>query len=436
MTSQHKSFPMSRRALVRNGALLGAGFALSGSGPLAAQTERWPSLRKLAQDYVSQNKVANMLAYLGFGERPPALIAEGRDTMGGARRSDADSLYRLYSMTKPVTGMAAMILVDEGKLSLDQPLADILPAFANMQVQKKYDGSIGPENLEPAARPILIRNLLTHTAGLPYALVQRGPVARKMIELGVVSGQVSRIPIPGFDRGTPVRSLAQFADLLATMPLVYQPATKWSYSTGLDLTGRVIEVVSGQSFDRFLQERILGPCGMTSTFFRVPQSEVGRLTTCYGVVDGALIPLDPAQSSVYLDPPAFPFGGSGLVGSPRDYDRFLRMIGGYGLLDGKRVMSEAAVRMGTSDLLPSPDVTKGTSVAGYGFGAGGRQGGANGRNNYGWAGAAGTIGFVNMGSGLRSGLYTQYMPSEAYPVLADFERAVLSDVEQLLKGNA
>ena len=113
-----------------------------------------------------------------------------------------------------------------------------------------------------------------------------------------------------------------------------------------------------------------------------------RLTTNYGVVDGMLLPIDPAQSSVYLDPPAFPFGGSGLVGSPRDYDRFLKMIGNYGMLDGQRVMSEAAVRLGTSNLLPEGVSTKGTLIDGYGFGAGGRQGGPHG-NTYGWAGAAG-----------------------------------------------
>lgn len=424
MSRPDRHFPLSRRRLLTGGALLGASAALP--APLLAQRERWANLRKLCSDYVSHDKVANMIAYMGFGPFA-SVVGEGRDTAGGARKSDADSLYRLYSMTKPITGMAAMILIDEGKLSLDQPLSDILPAFANMQVQKKYDGSIGPENLEPAARPILIRNLVTHTAGLGYSIVQSGPIAKKMVELGVVTGQVSRIPVPGFDRGMPVDSLATFADRLASLPLVYQPGTKWSYSTGLDLTGRVIEVVSGQSFDSFVQDRILGPCGMTSTWFQVPQSEVGRLTTNYAVSNGQLFPLDPARSSVYLDKPAFPFGGSGLVGSPRDYDRFLRMIHGLGMLDGKRVMNEAAVRMGTSNLLPNPDVVKGTSVAGYGFGAGGRMGGATG-NNFGWAGAAGTFGFVDMASGLRSTLYTQFMPGSAYPLQDDFLRAVLADV--------
>ncbi|WEK47505.1 MAG: serine hydrolase [Candidatus Andeanibacterium colombiense] len=428
------SLPLSRRNLIRSAAAL-AGAAAFPLPLWAQEPERWPNLRKLCQDYVGRNKVANMVAFMGLGDRTPAVVAEGRDTMGGARKSDGDSLYRLYSMTKPITGMAAMILVDEGKLSLDQPLAEILPAFAKMQVQKKYDGSIGPENLEPAARPILIRNLLTHTAGLSYGIIQSGPIAKRATEIGVVSGQVSRVPVPGFERGTPVGSLAEFADRLATLPLVYQPGTRWSYSTGLDLMGRVIEVVSGQSFGGFLQDRILGPCGMASTGFQVAPADAARLTTNYGVVDGMLLPIDPAQSSIYLDRPPFPFGGAGLVGSPRDYDRFLTMIGNYGMLDGKRVMSESAVRLGTSNLLPEGASTKGTAVEGYGFGAGGRQGGPHG-NNYGWAGAAGTIGFVSMASGLRSGLYTQYMPSGAYPLNRAFEEAVLADVRQLLRAGA
>jgi CubicO group peptidase (beta-lactamase class C family) len=361
-------FAGSRRDLLRAGALLGTGAVLAGSPLMRAVAQdgaaaRWPHLAAMAHDYVAQGKVANMIAYMGFGARASA-VGEGVDTLGAPRMSDGDSLYRLYSMTKPVTGMAAMILIDEGKLGLDQPLAEIIPAFAEMQVQKTYDGSIGPENLEPAERPILIRNLLTHTAGLGYSIVQSGPLADRMRALGVVTGRISKIPVPGFDRGKPVDSLAQFAELLAGLPLVYQPGTKWSYSTGLDLTGRVIEVVSGQRFDAFLKERIFDPCGMTSTFFQVPASEVGRLTTGYGLIDGRLEPVDPAASSVFLDLPPFPMGGSGLVSSPRDYDRFLSMIGAYGLLEGKRVMSEAAVRMGTSNLLPGPGTVQGTSIEG------------------------------------------------------------------------
>lgn len=431
------TLPMiSRRALFRSGAMLGAGAVLS-SMPLFAGLVRahgahgpaaWPNVQKLAQDYVGAHKVANMVAMIGQGDAASLLVGAGRDTMGGARLSDADSLYRIYSMTKPITGMAAMILIDEGKLRLDQPLAETLPKFANMQVQKQYDGSIGPENLEPAARPITIRHLLTHTAGLGYSIIQQGPIKAAMEQAGVIPGQISRIPMTGFFRGDPVRSLALFADRLAELPLVYQPGTKWSYSVGLDLMGRVIEVASGQSFDSFLKDRIFDPCGMTSTWFRVPDSQKDRLTTSYAVLEGTLLPLDPGSASIYLDEPAFPFGGAGLVSSPRDYDRFLKMIGGYGAIEGKRVMAQAAVRLGTSDLLPDPSVVQGTSVEGYGFGAGGRIGWAGGKTAYGWAGAAGTVGFVDLASGLRGGLFTQYMPAAAYPVYGEFEKAVAADL--------
>lgn len=428
------SQPLSRRTVMRNGAALGAGAMLAGfpfSAPLFATPSpgdaEWPALRAMARQYVSGNRVANMLACMGMGDADPVLVGEGRDMMGGARRSDADSLYRIYSMTKPITGMAAMILIEEGRIGLDQPVAEILPAFANMQVQKHYDGSIGPENLEPAIRPITMRHLLTHTAGLGYSVVQQGPLKDAMEEAGIISGQISRIPVPGLVRGEPVRSLELFADRLAQMPLVHQPGTRWVYSTGLDLMGRVIEVASGLSFETFLKERIFDPCGMASTWFRVPASEAGRLTANYAVLAGEVIPIDPPSISVYLDEPAFPFGGSGLVSSPRDYDRFLRMIAGFGQIEGRRVMTKAAVRLGTSDLLPDPSAVKGTSVEGYGYGAGGRVGWAGGRSAYGWAGAAGTVGFVDMESGLRGGLFTQYMPSSAYPVYEDFEQAVERD---------
>ena len=388
----------------------------------------WPNAALMAESYVSQGRVANMVINIGQGEEASTMLATGRDTRGGARHSDIDSLYRIYSMTKPITGMAAMILIAEGKLGLDQPLAEILPKYANMQVQKVYDGSIDRENLEPAERPILIRNLMTHTAGLGYSIVQQGPIADLMRERGVVTGQISKASVPELDRGVPVPSLALFANRLADMPLVYQPGTRWSYSTGLDLLGRVIEVVSGQPFDEFLKERIFRPCKMDSTFFRVPESELFRLTMGYAILDGKLLPIDPPSNSIFAEVPAFPMGGSGLVSSPRDYDRFLRMIYGYGMLDGRRVMPEAAVRLGTSNLLPDSAVIKGTSVEGYGFGAGGRIGWKGGKSGFGWAGAAGTVGFVDMLTGVRAGLFTQYMPGQTYPVFEELEQAVTKDL--------
>ncbi len=416
---------LSRRSLLRGG--LAAGIALGAGLPLgqtllARERVAWPGVADAVRSYVERGRVANMLAVLGFGTRPPETIGGGTLAIGGQRQAGMDTLYRIYSMTKPVTGIAAMILIDEEVLGLDQPVAEILPAFADMKVQRTYDGSL--TDLEPARQPITIRHLLTHTAGLGYNIVQKGPIAAEYLRRGVVPGQVSRLPIPGLTRGEPAESLEVFADRLAELPLVLQPGTRWSYSVGLDLMGRVIEVASGIPFDRFLATRIFEPLAMESTWFTVPASEVDRLTTNYAILAGTPIPIDPAAASIYLDAPNFPYGGAGLVSTPHDYDRFLQMLVNYGELDGARVLSEAAVRLAVSNLLPETASTEGTWVAGQGFGAGGRvSDGA-----FGWGGAAGTVGFVHMPSRLRAGLYTQYMPAEAYPIQRGFPDLVLKDL--------
>ena len=215
-----------------------------------------------------------------------------------------------------------------------------------------------------------------------------------------------------------------FADRLAGLPLIAQPGKRWHYSASIDLLGRVVEVVSGQPFAEFLAERIFEPCGMDSTWFQVPASERARLTDNYFILEGRPIPIDMAATSVFLDAPAFPAGGGGLVSSPRDYDRFLRMVLGLGTIDGRRVMAEEAVRLGVSNLLPEGADTSGTFVAGEGFGAGGRVQG----RSFGWGGAAGTLGSVDFDLGLRAGLFTQYMLAETYPVRRDFVAALMSDL--------
>jgi hypothetical protein len=279
-----------------------------------------------------------------------------------------------------------------------------------------------------------LRQLVTHTAGLGYSIIQKGPIKDAYEAAGLVPGRATRLNIPPFSGVTPVPSLTQFADKLAEMPLVYEPGTRWSYSVGLDLVGRLIEVVSGQDFDAFLAERIFGPCGMPSTGFQVSGAMAPRLTTNYVIHDGRTDPIDPGASSLYLDPPAFPFGGAGLVSSPRDYDRFLMMLAGAGAIGGTRVMSEAAVRLGTSNLLPAGADLSGTWVAGAGFGAGGRIGLGADAGTYGWSGAAGTVGFVNTRVGLRAGLYVQFMPTTALPIPEEFPKAVLADVSAMKKA--
>ena len=429
----------SRRQMLRSGALLGTGVFATGlpfaSSAFAQGAAVWPEVNALIDAHVGSGKVANMVATLGFGQAPAQTIAKGTTSFTSGTPAGPDTLYRIYSMTKPITGMAAIMCIDDGLLSLDQPLAEILPAFADMQVQKSYDGAITPDNLEPASRPITIRHMLTHTAGLGYSIVQQGPISDAYSDAGLSPGQVTRLDIPGIFRAPAVRSLATFADRLATMPLVYQPGTRWSYSVALDLMGRVIEVVTGKAFDAFLQERILDPCGMTSTWFRVPDSEKHRLTANYFVAGDTPLPIDLPDNSVYLDEPAFPFGGAGLVSSPRDYDRFLRMLAGYGMIDGTRVMSEPAVRLATSDLMPATLATDGGFSSGgrdFGFGAAGLVGRGDAEGLYGWFGAAGTCGLVNMKYGLRQNLMTQYMPSTAYPVQNEFPIAVAADAAAMM----
>lgn len=423
---------LDRRELLRLGAMAGLGAAFVPHLARAAQQpDLLPNVRAVVERWVGPGKFPGMVAALGVPGRETQYVARGSEGFTDSDPVGPDSLFRIYSMSKPVTGMATMMLIDEGKLGLDQPLSDILPGFARMEVQNTPDGSV--TDTRPARTPILIRHLLTHTSGLGYTIIQKGPIKALMEERGLVPGRVTRMTIPGISRPDAIGSLEAFADGMADVPLVYEPGTKWSYGVGLDVLGRVIEVVSGQPFGDFLQERLFGPAGMTSTGFQVPRADAGRLTTNYAVLFDRLIPIDPGETSIYLDPPAFPFGGSGLVSSPRDYDRFLRMLANRGEIDGVRVMSRAAVEKGTGNLLP--EGVEGRTMMGpvsY-FGAGGRVGIGPEAGIFGWAGAAGTIGMVDMVHGLTSGLYVQFMPPSALDLLPQFQNALKADVMSLLE---
>lgn len=424
---------MDRRALLHMGLAAGIGAALWPGLVRAAQSpSHMAHVRAVVARWVGPGKFPGMVASLGLPGQEPEFVARGAEGFTDGDAITPDSLFRIYSMTKPITGMAAMQLIAEGKLALDQPVYDILPEYRHMLVQNTYDGSITA--LHPAPTPITIRELLTHTSGLGYAIVQKGPIKALMQRRGIIPGQVTALDLPGFVWGKPITGLDRFAKALANIPLVADPGTAWHYSMGLDLMGRIIEVVTGTPFDRWLQDHIFQPCGMASTSFQVPAAQASRLTTNYGVVAGHLVPIDEGESSVYLRKPAFPFGGSGLVSTPRDYDRFLRMLAQMGMLDGERVLSEQAVRIGTSDLLP-PGVPKPRLDGGApaGFGAGGRVGLGAEAGMFGWSGAAGTVAMVDMVHALRSQLFVQFMPPNALDLLPEFQRALKSDVMALLE---
>ncbi len=422
---------VTRRALM-GGMALGGAVALL---PRAAWAWRadgatlYPATSAFIEGFVARRELTGTLAAIGKGQEAPVFIGAGVQSNGTPTPVGPDTIWRLYSMTKPVTGIAAMLLVEDGKMRLDQPIADFLPAFANMKVQNTPDGSL--TDVRPAKGPITVRQLLTHTAGLGYNIIQKGPIKKAYDDAGIVGGQASRLPIPGLAPVTPAPSLAAMADRLAELPLVYEPGTQWSYSISLDLMGRLIEVVSGQAFDAFLKARLFDPLGMTSTGFMVEREDIARFTSNYAPFSGALIPFDPAASSIYLDPPPYPFGGGGLVSSARDYDRFLAMLLGEGETGGVRVMSVETARLAMSNLIDDSVDRKGTFIDGQGFGAGGRvslPGSPGGEGIFGWAGAAGTVGFIHRKLGYRAAGYTQIMPPDSVPFQAKFGETFFKDV--------
>ena len=422
---------VSRRAMLGGLALGGTSLLLPNAAWAFKEggAQLYPATHAFIKGFVDRRELAGTLAAIGKGQDAASFFGAGVQSLSDGVSVGPDTLWRLYSMTKPVTGIAAMLLIEDGKMTLDQPIADFLPAFAHMKVLNGPEAAI--TDVRPAKGPITVRQLLTHTAGLGYNIIQKGPIKKAYDDAGIVGGQASRLPIPGLAPVTPAPSLAVMADRLAALPLVYEPGTKWSYSISLDLLGRLIEVVSGQPFDAFLKARLFDPLGMTSTGFMVNAKDVGRFTSNYAPFGGALIPFDPATSSIYLDPPPYPFGGGGLVSSARDYDRFLAMLLGEGATGGVRVMKPETARVAMSNLIADSVDRKGTFIDGQGFGAGGRVSlptSPGGEGIFGWAGAAGTIGFVHRKLGYRAAGYTQIMPPDSVPFQNKFGETFFKDV--------
>ena len=396
-----------------------------------------PAVERLFDGYVRDGKMPGIVGAFGLGDRPTLFLASGQIADGAAQpAASADSLWRVYSMTKPITGMAAMMLVEDGRLNLDDPLSKYIPAFKTMTVATSPDTSLATR---PATTPITIRMLLTHTAGLGYSINVKGPLLKEYERRGVLPMSVNAAMEGQMAQARPT-SLEDFANRAATLPLVAEPGTKWSYSIGLDVMGRVIEVASGMSFERFLQTRMFTPLKMNSTFFMVPQDQVKRLATNYAFVGDTRTPLDPAATSVFLRKPSFPYGGAGLVMSARDYDRFLHMLEDGGTLDGVRVMKPQTVALGMSNLMPKgvafggigTGTGAGTATNAMGFGAGGSvyladvPGGAS-KGTYGWGGAAGTIAWVDPVRRVRSTVMVNYFPGEKWPLRKAVVEALVQD---------
>lgn len=416
------SIMISRRHFLGSAALAGGLSAL----PAWARATPWAGVDSMLSAWVARGYAPGAGAAIARGTDPAVFLTTGNLAQGSAVPVGVDTLWRCYSMTKPITGMAAMLLIEDGKLKLDQNIADFMPAFANPRVMTEPDKSLASR---PSRAPITVRTLLTHTAGLGYSIVTKGPLLTEYLRLGLTPGAVSRTPMPGTEGfAATAPSLAEFADRLATTPLIADPGSRWSYSVSLDLLGRLIEVVSGEPFDAFVQRRILDPLGMKDTFWQVPEREVGRLTTNYFATPAGPFAIDPGATSIYLDKPAFAFGGAGLVSTMRDYDRFLAMLMGEGAIGQNRIMARETAIAAMSNLL-HPDTEVGGYVKGQGFGAGGRvtlRPGANGEGvgTFGWGGAASTIGWVDRTRGVRASGWIQVMTSGEQPFTIDFGKSV------------
>ncbi|MCM8729681.1 serine hydrolase domain-containing protein [Hephaestia sp. GCM10023244] len=396
-----------------------------------------PTTQALFDAYVRSDKMPGIVGAFGVGDLPTVFVAAGRIAdVSTAPAAGPDSLWRVYSMTKPVTGMAAMILVEQGKLGLDQPISDFFPGFKNMRVLIHPDTSL---ESRPATQPITVRNLLTHTAGLGYSIITKGPLLKEYERLGILPGAINAA-VEAQARPTRPKTLAEFAERVATLPLIADPGTQWSYSIGLDVMGAVIEKASGMPFDTFVQTHIFDPLKMTSSYWTVPASDVERFATNYAFMGDARTPFDPAATSVYLEPPSFPYGGAGLVMSARDYDRFLHMLQDGGALDGVRIMKPETAALGMSNLLPKGVTfeglgggTGGTAAAvPMGFGAGGSvyladQPGGVSKGTYGWGGAAGTVAWVDPVKHARGTIMVNYFPADKWPLREEVPAALIKD---------
>lgn len=406
---------LDRRQLLTTALALGLAGALPGVArsqlPGFGLPLPYPASLALIMDFIDRKTIPGGVISVGRAGEEVDFVTAGTIAFDSETEATENTLWRIYSMTKPVTGMAAMILIDEGKLKLDQPVADFIPAFARVRVL------VDPKGLEsrPAKNAMTIRHLLTHSSGLGYHFLLPEVLKKEYLRLGILPAQVSRQDfggvVPLASPEPPAPSLEAFADRLASLPLLAEPGTRWTYSVSLDLLGRIIELAGGMPLDRFLARRIFEPLDMKSTFFRVPEARKADLSTNYATVGTELKPVDAGADSIYLDAPAFLFGGAGLVSTARDYDRFLAMLVGQGALGDAQIMSPQAAALGMSNLLPEGvDMSHAPDLGGWGFGAGGRVGltGAN-KGIFGWAGAAGTVGWADPVRKVRGGGYVNFM---------------------------
>jgi CubicO group peptidase (beta-lactamase class C family) len=358
----------------------------------------------LMNSYVEDGKLAGIVMLIARDGKVAHAGVYGKMNIEANQPMKRDTLFRIYSMSKPITGVALMTLFDEGRFQLDDPVAKYLPGFDKFKVYAGKDG----ETIKTVAleRPITVRDLMCHTAGLAYGISKAHPVDDLYSEARIL------------DR---TKNLDNMLERLVKIPLAAQPGEKWMYSIAVDVQGKLIEALSGKPLDEYFAERVFKPLRMVDTAFYVPADKLDRLAVNYGMKDGTLSPIDGQSDSQFATNPAFLSGGGGLVSTADDYLRFAQMVLNRGELDGVRILKPETVDLMTKNQLPESLTPIGLGpirMAGVGFGLdfSVRVGVANGEpaaslGEYGWGGAASTQFFVCPKDDLICIGMSQFMPA-------------------------
>ena len=353
--------------------------------------ERLAKLDSAMARVVADKKVAGMTTLLMRHGRIVDFKTYGKTTLAADRATARDDIFRVYSMSKPITGVAMMILFEEGQWRLDDPVTKFVPEFAHLKVVTGVDAA-GNMTTEDAKRPPTMREIMSHTAGFGYGLQTDNPVDKQFRKTEVLNSS----------------SLKQLIDRTAAIPLKFQPGANWAYSDAVDIQGYIVEKISGLPLDQFMRTRIFEPLKMTDTGFMVREGQAGRLAGLYDgfTKDGSLqetkaifgFPLPDATK-----PPPYFMGGGGLVSTTLDYARFCQMVLNKGELDGARILSPATVELMDTNVIPQ-SVLVSSNGTGWdhfneatGFGLDfmvvndpRKAGSLEGKNTMSWGGAAGT----------------------------------------------
>lgn len=305
---------------------------------------------------VAQGRVAGMTTLLARHGKIVSYKTYGKKSLATGAPMTEDTIFRIYSMTKPVTGVAMMILFEEGKWRLDDPVTRYIPEFKNLKVMSGTDGN-GKPILEDMKRPPTMREVMSHTAGFGYGLQDEHPVDLMYRDKRVLGAS----------------SLKDMIDRTATIPLVFQPGTSWRYSSSVDIQGYIVEKLSGQTLGQFFEQRIFKPLKMNDTAFYVPADKASRLATLYvgnretRKIEEAKTIFD-NEAPTYLSPPAMESGGGGLVSTTMDYARFAQMIANKGTLEGVRILSPASVELMGTNMIPKEALVSSNGSVGTRFG--------------------------------------------------------------------